>query len=61
MNSYDVKRLIEMEAIKAEIEGMKIANKKRDMPSEEAVYPESHFFGKAEELRVLASKHAEQL
>ena len=61
MNEYDVKRLIEMEAIKAEIEGMKIANKGKNMPCEDAAFGSCYFREKAEELRILASKHNEQL
>jgi len=61
MNEYDVKRLIEMESIKAEIEAMKIANQERDLPSEAAAYSSSNFYEKAEELRILASKHNDQL
>ena len=61
MNEYDVKRLIEAFAIEAEIEAMKIANKQRDLPSEAPAYDENDFFEKAEELRILASKHNEQL
>ena len=61
MNEYDIKRLIEMEAIKAEIEAMKVANSERDLPSEAAAYDEAAFFEKAEELRTLASRHNDQL
>jgi len=61
MDSYDVKRLIEMEAIKADIEAMKVANSERDLPREAASYSASDFFVKAEELRILASKHNDQL
>jgi len=40
---------------------MKVANSERDMPSESAAYDDSHFFGKAQELEELASKHDHEL
>jgi len=61
MNEYDIKRLIELEVIKAEIEAMKIENIRRLLSDESPAYTESDFFDKAEELRVLASKHNQQL
>lgn len=62
MNEYDVKRLGLTLAIQAEIEGMKSENTLRaqydgQVPS----YAQHHFDEKAEELRVLAYKHNEQL
>ena len=57
MNEYDIKRLIEMEAIKAVIEGMKIAN----MINQPLTYRAIDFYNKADELRILAAKHNEQL
>ena len=45
-----------MEAIKAEIEAMKVANNERDLPREAAAYDEAEFFEKAEELRDLACR-----
>ena len=61
MNEYDIKRLIEMEAIKAEIEGRKIANKESEMLNQPPAYGELYFYNKAKELRILAAKHNEQL
>ena len=61
MSEYDVKRLIEAFAIEAEIEAMKIANKQRDLAKKAPAYNEEDFLVKAEELRILASKHDEQL
>ena len=58
MNEYDVKRLALVFAIQAEIEGMKTYN--RSYP-ETVGHSENEFYNKAEELRVLASKHNEQL
>jgi hypothetical protein len=50
-----------MEAIKTDIKAMEVANSERDLPSESAAYSENDFATKAEELRILASKHNEQL
>ena len=61
MNSYDVKRLALMNAILVEIEGMKAYNQHRLSLGQSIGYNEDHFFEKAEELRILASKHDEQL
>jgi hypothetical protein len=61
MTVYDVKRLALVFAIQAEIEAMKVANSERDTPSESAAYGDEHFFGKAQELEALASKHDHQL
>lgn len=61
MNEFDVKRLALVLAIQAEIEGMKVANKERDMPAEASVYNENDFLEKAEEFRIISSKHNEQL
>ncbi len=61
MNSYDVKRLIEMEAIKTEIEGMKAENEYGIIVDNKISYGEKDFLAKAEELRVLASKPDEEL
>ena len=61
VDKYDIKRIIEMEAIKAEIEAMKIANKLQNLLKKSPIYDENFFFKKAEELRILASKHNQQL
>ncbi len=61
MNAYDVKRLALTFAIQAEIEGMKALNVYRDRRNETIAYNEEQFFEKAEELRILASKHEDQL
>lgn len=61
MDSYDVKRLIQCEAIKAEIEGMKAANSDCRTPHESNAYGEHMFSEKAEELRSLAAMHNDQL
>ena len=61
MESSDVVRLGLILAVQAEIEGMKITNSERDMPSEAAAYPQEHFDGKAEELRNIAYCHEQQL
>jgi len=55
MNEYDIKRLALVLAIQAEIEGMKIMNAYRE------TYDESDFKIKAEELRILAYKHNDNL
>ena len=61
MNEYDVKRLAEVLAIQAEIEGMKFENLKREQFNESHAYTDNDFNNKAEELRIMASKHNEQL
>lgn len=59
MDRYDVKRLALVLAIQAEIEGMKSHNKYA--PKSYTLYTQYDFDAKAEELRVLASLHNEQL
>lgn len=61
MNEYDVKRLAEVFAIQAEIEGMKLDNLQREQDQHAYSYTLQDFYDKAEELRVIASKHNEQL
>ncbi|MCP5063604.1 MAG: hypothetical protein GY936_14250 [Ignavibacteriae bacterium] len=61
MNEYDVKRLALVLSVQAKIEGMKNANIKRRDNGYADAYGEKAFFEKAEELRILASKHNDQL
>ena len=61
MDNYDVTKIGLLFAIQSEVEGMKVANSERDLPSEEAVYTEADFQAKAEELRNIAYCHNEQL
>lgn len=61
MNEYDVKRLALVLAIQAEIEGMKAENTYYEMNEHDLKYGQGDFAIKAEELRVLAYKHNEQL
>lgn len=61
MNEYDVKRLALVLAVQAEIEGMKAENLQRDVEGNSPAYREDAFATKAEDLRILASKHNEQL
>jgi len=61
MNNYDVKRLALVLAVQAEIEGMKYLNEERIQNGHTPGYDENMFCEKAEELRLLASKHNEQL
>ena len=61
MESADVKRFGLILAIQAEIDGMKVANAERDLPSEAATYNDEDFQEKAEELRNIAQCHNEQL
>ena len=61
MDEYTVKRLALIPAVQAEIEGMKALNKQRELCGHSVGYSENDFCDKAEELRVLASKHNEQL
>ena len=61
MNEYDVKRLALVFAIQAEIEGMKAENTYREINEQDLTYGQGDFAIKAEELRVLAYQHNEQL
>lgn len=58
MTNYDVKRLALVFSIQAEIEGMKAANSQYEQDQR---YGDVEFRYKAEELRIIASKHDEQL
>ncbi len=62
MDSYDVRRLALVFAIQAEIEGMKIDNKIREINGDTRYnFPIESFQEKAEELRNLSYCHNEQL
>lgn len=61
MKHYDVKRLALVLAKQAEIEGMKIANKQREIHGDGPIYHHSHFEEKAFELESLAYKHDDRL
>lgn len=61
MNEYDVKRLAEVLAIQAEIEGMKFDNMQREQYGNNHSYTDEDFCNKAEELRIVAAKHNDQL
>ena len=61
MNEYDVKRLAEVFAVQAEIEGMKFSNMMAEQYGKDHQYTENDFKNKAHELKILASKHNEQL
>lgn len=60
MDESDVKRLGEILAVQAEIEGMKAENKRREVLGEGMAYTLGDFNCKAEELRAIASKHRDQ-
>ncbi len=61
MNEYDVKRLAEVLAIQAEIEGMKVFNIERVQNDMTPGYDEQAFMAMAEQLRSIAAKHNDQL
>lgn len=61
MTNYDVKRLALVLAVQAEIEGMKALNSDRLQNNHTIAYMDEDFQTKAEELRILASKHDDQL
>ena len=61
MDEYTIKRLALILAVQAEIEGMKATNMQRQSNGESMGYNDHDFCCKAEELRILASKHNEQL
>ena len=61
MTDYTVKRLALILAVQAEIEGMKALNAERLQDGYAPGYDDKAFYNKAEELRILAAKHDEQL
>jgi hypothetical protein len=61
MHHYDVKRFALVLAIQAEIEGMKAENKYQEMNEYDLTYGQGDFAIKAEELRIIANLHDEQL
>jgi hypothetical protein len=62
MNNYDVNRLALVLSIQAEIEGMKAHNMWCVINNDDLhLYRQQDFDQKAEELRIMASKHDEQL
>jgi hypothetical protein len=61
MNTYDIKRLALVFSVQAEIEGMKALNAYREGLGQVIAYVDEDFFVKAEELRILAAKHNDQL
>ena len=62
MDTYSVKRLAEVLAIQAEIEGIKIHNAAMVSNGNfDNIYSLNEFYEKAEQLRVTASKHDDQL
>ena len=60
MNEYDVKRLAEIYAIQAQIEGMKSENEQLSQYGRSLKYMYKDFWLKAQELREAASKHNDQ-
>ena len=61
MNEYDVKRLALVLAVQAEIEGVKAENQTANANGRPSVYHIGSFDQKAEELRILAYKHNDEL
>ena len=61
MNEYDIKRLAEVLAIQAEIEGMKIFNVEKVQNDMTPGYDQVSFNQMADQLRVAASRHNDQL
>lgn len=61
MTIYDLKRLAEILAIQAEIEGMKSENITRESQGYALAYDEKAFVQAADDLRTIAAKHDEQL
>ena len=61
MDDYTVKRLALVLSVQADIEAMKAENDRRKSEGMAQAYDEQMFYRKAEELRVLAYKHNEQL
>jgi hypothetical protein len=61
MDEYDIKRLALVLAVQAEIEGMKSDNEFCDQLGDTPNFKKSDFDIKAEELRILAAMHRDQL
>jgi hypothetical protein len=61
MKTQDIKRYALVLAIHAEISGMKIKNRERADNDMAPAYTEEMFSQAADELRVLASKHDDEL
>ena len=61
MTSVDIKRLALVFSVQAEIDGMKSFNAERLSAGMAPGYDQSHFDEKAEELRLLAAKHDDQI
>ena len=61
MTTYDIKRLALVQAVMAELEGMKLKNAERLQSDMSPAYQEDYFYDKACELRDIAAKHDEQL
>lgn len=61
METYDVKRFALVLAVQAEVEGMKVADKERNIKHGDLQYNEEAYQSKADELRNLAHCHDEQL
>jgi hypothetical protein len=61
MEDSTVKRLALILAVQAEIDGMKAENTYRTQNELPPAYGSGHFQEKAEELRVIAFKHPDQL
>jgi len=57
MNEYDIKRFGLILSIQAEIEAMKVANIIRSVDGFAPVFIAKDFYNKAEELKMIASKH----
>jgi hypothetical protein len=57
----NAKRLALALSVQAEIEGMKVENTERENHGFAAAHNIDSFYEKAEELRVIASKHEDQL
>lgn len=60
MNTSDIKRLALIEAIKAEIKAMELANQERLRSGFSQAYGEKEFWDKADELRIIANKHDDE-
>jgi len=61
MNTHAVKRLALVLAIQAEVEGMKFENLRLEQFNVPHAYTNSDFYCKAEELRIVAAKHDDEL
>ena len=61
MTESTAKRLILVTALEAEVQGMIAENKRKEQEGFPICYAEAEFYAIAEEIRLIANKHEDQL